>query len=632
MSLPTFDATKHHISLGPSGGADYGFFIDGSYQRSAQRLGSPTEFGGERDLIAPSVLSRWTQDDFSGGVYQEMWGADAAMFYRSENILPSLIERSVRSCPPLVAWANPGSIDARLAVAIFASGGYVVVAEPTQSKHYHFETGAVSTVSHSAREIVVAAHDPLDNYVYAACEGSGSDNNYVLRRFKADGTLATIGQIPEGNPSGPQGIEMAGRDLVLSMGGTLYLCDVNDARTSTRFTRVGRLPGRWRDSVAYNGLVYILCSDSEQRTSLVAWDGSTVLPVVDFPFNFVGRCITVYGGRLFVGGGGADVTGTDRYAELYEITGASLRLVRSFSDDARAGRTSPATFYDLCVHEGLLFCGSDLHYLVAYDLTRDALFGGPNIIPDPSDRSVYTKFLLSTRERLFAWCEDGAGSGAGSADGFYRWPSVAADLSDDPTTAVTSYDAIVETSDFAPEPDRDKRWSSLRVLTRLATPGTAGVDASYSVDGGDSWTALTATDTVDGAFTQSDFDLSGVPLSKVIRFRLTATKTDLTFTEVIALTCNFLFLDSGKRAWQFSVNGAEKIEALDLTTITQDVLEIDQTLWEWWEDKQLLDFTDLDGVVRKVIVSDIGDAKPYVGNKLADGSREGFYSLVLTEV
>lgn len=632
MSLPTFDATKHHISLGPSGGADYGFFLEGGYQRSAQRLGTPSEFGGERDLIAPSTLSRWTQDDFSGGIYAELWGEDPAMFYNSENMLPSLLGRSVRSCPPLVAWSTPGPIDARLAVALFASGAKVVVVEPTQSRHYNISTGAVDVVSHTNRTVRVAAHDPTDNQVYAACEGVIAETDFVLRRFNAAGTATTIGLIPDSAPTPPRGLEMSGKDLILSMGGTLYLCDVNDARTSTRFTRIGRLPGIWRDSCIYNGLVYILCSDQEQRTALFAWDGSSLLPVADFPFNFVGRCITVYGGRLFVGGGGRDVTGVDRYAELYEITGASLRLVRSFSDEARAGRTSPTTIFDLCVHEGLLFCGTDQHYLIAYDLTRDALYGGPQIIPDPWGQSVDTKFLLSTNERLFAWCEDAAGAGVGSADGFYRWPSVAADLLNDPPTAVASYDTVLETSDFAPEPDRDKRWSHLRVLTRLSIPGTAGCEAEYSVDGGATWTALSGTDTVNGAFTQSDFSLAGVPLSKVVRFRLTATKANLNFTEFVALTTNFLLLDSGKRVWTLTVNATDLIEALDATTHTQDVAAIDAALWGWWEDKDLLDFTDLDGVSRQVVVTDISDAKPYIGKPLDDGGREGYYSVVLTEV
>jgi hypothetical protein len=288
----------------------------------------------------------------------------------------------------------------------------------------------------------------------------------------------------------------------------------------------------------------------------------------------------------------------------------------------------------MVAHEGLLHCGTDQHYLISYDLTRDALFGGPRIVPDPDDRTVYTKFLLSTQNKLFAWCEDSVGSGAGSADGFYRLPTVSGDFADPPTD-VTDYEFVVETSDFAPEPDREKKWSELKVMTRRATPATAGVTAEYSIDGGANWSSLSGTQVVTGAFTYDTFDLSAVSTSKVIRFRFTAAKgTSLNYTELCSFTCTFLQLDPGRRTWTMTVAGTEKIELANAARekYTQDISALDQQLWDWWEDKTTLDFTDLDGVVRTVMIADINDAKPIVGPKVDGDYREGFYTIVLAEI
>lgn len=710
MSLPTFDSTKHHVGLGLTGGSQYGLLIEGGYHWNAQKFGTPAEFGGERDAIAPSVLSRWTQDDFSGGAYQELWGADVAMFWDCEGFLPALLERSIRTVPPLVYWAAPGRVDASEALAVFASGAHVQVVEPTRTRAYDVNSGAlVETANTGLRETEAACHDPNDNLVYTISYDSQyeasppstqlngvltkgaetmtvdsttgfpsagvlkiekevirytgktgttftglvrgretttsarhDDNEAVtfqprreLRRFSHSLTPETIGYFPKAGLRDGNGIEVAGKDFVAAIGQTLFLCDVNDDRDDTNFTRIGRLPGAWRDSCSYNGLVYILCTDSEQRTSLVAWDGSSILPVTDFPYNFIGNCLAVYGGRIYVGGRGQDIAGNDKYAELYEVTGASLRLVRSWVEDVRNDRDAPSTIHDLCVHEGLLFASSDVLYLIVYDLTRDALFGGPTIVPDQAV-TVRTKYLLSTRQKLFAWCDDPAASGGASGDGFYRL----ATANDDLTAAGTGgsgsdvgYTAWVETSDFSPEPARQKRWSELVVISRRPGGGTPATPVGkFSTDGGATWTTLSSSATLNGAFKETTFDLGDVPVSRAVRFRFEFARTTIAYDEILAFTGTFLMLDTDKRVYSFTVIGADIVEELDGSSLDQDLPALYDTLVGWWESKNLLDFTDADGDARRVMVTDIGGTRAYIGQRLADGSREGNLSLVLTEV
>jgi len=144
---------------------------------------------------------------------------------------------------------------------------------------------------------------------------------------------------------------------------------------------VTRIPGRWRDSLAYNNTLYILINDGSFKSTIYAFDGDTVTPIVEFPFSFYAKCMIEYAGRIFVGGTGFDVNGGEFYAELYEVTGASVRLVRTFSPDTRnvhkvSGTNEwPTAIDDLIVHDGLLWFCQKGKRMVCYDVTSDGFFG-----------------------------------------------------------------------------------------------------------------------------------------------------------------------------------------------------------------------------------------------------------------
>ena len=454
---------------------------------------------------------------------------------------------------------------------------------------------------------------------------------YFLGSLTQAAGITWIGWIPNSAVGPPRGMAVtAGRDVLVQMSTALWLLDLNDARDSLTATRIGRLPGRWVDAVTYNGLTYILLTDSEQLTSIYAWDGTQVLPVTDFPYNFLGSCIGIYGGRIYVGGRGQDINDTDKYAELYEITGASLRLVKSYGSEARAGQTVPANFYSMVVHEGMLFLGTNITQLIAYDLTRDALWPGIQIYEN-AGRTLQARHLLSTRQKLFAWCYDTNRSTP--KDGFYRMATADADLtiagSGGPGVNV-SYAASIITSDFAPEPDRDKRWAKLRVVTRYGVKPTAW----YSEDGGDNYTALAAgTDVQTTDLRITDFDLSGLTPSPAIRFAIYQTRSTQTvaYGEMVAMTVSFLWLDSGKYVWSFSVLGVDNPETLDGVYADYDVETLRTTLRGFYENKTTLDFKDRDGVTRTAYVSQLSESEPLVA-EAGDGSQEAFFSVTLTEV
>ncbi len=630
MALPNFDSTKHHIGLCPVGGTLKGYMLSGGYRIDPQRFGSSGEFGGTEDQIAPSALDRWTQDDWSGGAFQDNFTNDPAMFSNSEHFLPSLVEKSARTVPPLLFFGSAGAISARNALLVAATGGnQIAIVDDDRIRLIHASTGALITATNPGNTMLAAQHDPSDNQLYTISRRTGGSNEPELRKLNADGSGTTLVKRADTTvPQYAQGMAVtSGKDILSAQAGSggaaqvLYLWDVNDARDDATMLRVGRLPGRWRDSVSYNGMTYILLTDSEQQTSVHAWDGTSIIPVTEFPYNFLGTCIQVYGGRLYVGGRAKDISGTDKFAEFYEITGSSLRMVKTWGMEARAGFSVPTNIFDMTVHEGFLWLATNRSELIAYDLTRDALWPGIKI-RETSSHSLDAHWLLSTREKLIAFCWDVTDT---TKDGFYRMATTNADLTD-PSPDIT-YSPFIETSDFQPEPDRDKVWSKLRILSRY----TPNPTLQYSVDGGGTWvSAGAATASTTGSLRTTDFDLTNVPVSPTIRFRITyPTKTTVAFTEQIAMTLTFLFLDSGKWSWSFTILGADKPEQLDQSLLTQDIATLRSTLRAFWTDRDPLTFRDVDGSSYTVFLSALNEAQPFID---PSGVNEAMFSVSLTEI
>lgn len=861
MALPDFDPLKHHIGLGPVGSPAKGYLLSGAYRVDPQQQGGSPEYGGENDVLTAGTLARWTQDDFSGGAFEEDARTDPAMFADSENLLPNLTSRSARTVPPLVFFAAAGNVDASDSLGVFATGGTQIVAiDSDKARFYDADLGTLverriddpdTGLTFRSSDVYAAVHDPADNLVYLlarrndATEASDQLNgaitagatsltldsnadfptNGVVRigdetiyyRGKSGGTdlnnlqrgregsdaaahsdnaavnfrrqfflakcseadgVEWIGWIPNSSSGPPRGMSVtAGRDILVQMNSALWLLDVNDARDSLTAVRIGRLPGRWQDAVTYNGQTYLLLTDSEQHTSLMAWDGTQVLPVTPIPYNFLGSCVAEYAGRIYIGGRGRDLDDEDVYAELYEVSGASLRLVKSFGAEARAGRsTVPANFFSMVVHEGLLFLGTDIGELIAYDVTRDALWPGVKI-EHVDGHVLEARFLLSTRQKLLAWCfdqdvaspdpgfyrmatsdeflgsvaigntdakatpfslgadtvliqkftvggdggeldtlrayMDGGGAGLGSQNfkglvyednagtpgdlvavsaevnilkdaaaawvdfafagetilpgdywiGLHRGTTASvariyrdatggtvrfvadtyADGPADPysggSTGVenysmhirlveVAYESVLETSDFLPEPDRDKRWATVRLVTRY---DNASLEVSQ--DGGTTWESVSGTTPPETDLKVVDYDLSGLDPSPAIRFRWTMGSSTVAYKEFVAFTCSFLWLDSGKQVWSMTILGADRPENVDGAAREQDVATLRSTLRGFYRNKTTLAFTDLDGEEYTVYMSACGELQPQIADALdEDGTREAFFSATLTEL
>lgn len=655
MALNEYDDAIHHIGLGAKGGTLYGFQLDGGFTQELQRegVGAP-DFGGSTDLLGqvPS-LARWTQDDFIGGGFQWTWGKDDAMFADSLGFICDPQGRSLVSCPPMFhkfmfdpdTKANFVSAEPR---HMFMVAGTIYVVFGHGILSYQIDTGADQWLNHTnhiidsdgTETIRYAQYDPNDQLIWAATEDVVDDPLPRLLRIRTDFSAGTPDVAGVPGPAGTNGLRVGGmtmRDsnILVNYGRKLYMGDpiagMDDLTTpNITWTEVGRLPGQWKDSQPYNGMTYILCSDGSFQSQIVAFDGDGLSPICTFPASFAGKCMIEYAGRIFVGGTGTDVNGGEAYAELYEVSGASVRCVRSFSPETRTSLLNngwPTTINDLVVHEGLLWFGQTGKRLMAYDVTSDGFFGGSEIL---GDAALDFQKLTSGRGRVWAY---GVNGGDDTKCGIYR----IAQPADAGSITSGDWNPVMVTSDFAYEPGMKKRWSELKVMHRYGA--MAAID--YSTDSGESWSSVTISGSeADGQVYMTTGDLTDLDVSTHIRFRFTFDSTDgLTYhKELVAFTVGFAILDTGKYAWSFVINASEEIETREAEldeseTQTQDVSAIATQLRSWASNKTRLTFTDPDGEDYDVQMVGYRYTKPIVGPAIEGTTYgEAMHSITLQGV
>jgi hypothetical protein len=475
VTLPTFDADLHHVGLGEAGETQYGFTLQGAYRKSLQNRPTPQEYGGSNDLLSSPILSRWTQDDFSGGSFRKIWGADSAMFALSSGMFPRRQDVTARTVPPIAAveagYAQ-GPLTNRDLIAV---GTYLYVFDTALRR---FDTTSenfdVTTALASACRAV--CYEPGERVFYVLVGTDGA-----LYRYTEAGVAHTTASYANG--TGGTAIINHIIDLgtyLVGIDSESYVWSIalnTNRATAPVWTRVGRLTGSTIAVMVYNGQVYVLTGGGLGRAKLSSFDGTNILPILEWPYNFTPVSMTVYGGKIYVAGNVESASGVASYAQLYEVTGSSLRLVRSFEDDLPANTTAGA----LEVVDGILLMAAKGWGLIGYDLTSDSLWGAHRFSDGLSSLSVQQ--IAASRDRLYLYGD----AGGALTSGLYR-----AALSGQ---TVAQYSCYLETSDFGPEPARLKRWSQVHVQSKGGAP-----TVEYSTDGGETFTTLSVTTTVEGDF------------------------------------------------------------------------------------------------------------------------------------
>lgn len=651
MALNVFDPAKHHVALG--NGTPYGFTLDNAYAKFMQKeTASGQDFGGTLELIASDKpeVSRWSQEDFTGGGFQYRFDKDSAMFADSMSYMPGQQSTSLLTVPPVFfkkafnvqAQANPaGRTNIKFPHSMFTVAGSIYTVFEHGILRYQIGSDTFTWGNHLINDsgalawYADAEYDRNEQCIYVLVNPLTAGDRPFLLRLDPE-TLLGFGVnhvILFGAPDQTidktgWGMQINDQHIVLGIGLRLYTCDppLDPAKPATStntdiWTHIGRLPGRWIDSVAYDSGTYILTTTADGKTQVVLFDGTFLAPVATLAFNFYGRCMTVYGGRVYIGGTGTDISGNVRYAELHELTGSSTRLVRTFAPESYQSRvTFPKDLWDLTVDEGLLWWSEKGVRLWTYDLTGDAFFGS-SVIQHPNVN--FYKHVVG-RERLWLW---GSHDTIPGQHGLYR-VAIAGDT-------VASYEGILTTSDFLNEFALNKVWHEIVVLARYHA--ATGVD--YSVDGGANWTALTGgVASTSGDLKFLTFDLSGLATSKGIRFRIHQDMgtTVNEYGELIAYTVSFTLTSSDgtlKHGWNLIINGAENVEARDGTNQAQDVDAMKATLWGWAEAQSSLTYTDLGGASYTVKLQDFVEQQPIIGPNVTGGvGPECFFAVTLLEV
>lgn len=667
MTVQVFDPLKHHVGLGLDAASLNGLLLVGTHQKQlAAPLFDRPSNAGDGDLIGQRGYSTWTVTDFTGGEFQRDWDDDA-MFDECVSMIPNQLTRAIRTMRPLedarlgdiaADGTDPISLDVidNFIFLVFNNAtpqGQVLrfnPSNPNAAGEAGMEQEAVPSADTGAGNSVICARwnangnrlwlgtNKPNVLIYEWLQGQSAGNRLSKTNELNAPTLANdpVVQINGIHLFGAMKFAITGHGAGNFDNNRVWL-HVSGSGTDTKWKQVGTLPGSYVTSVTYNNAVYILTRTGSNSTQLSMTQGDQLFPVLDLPYFYRGQSMVEYAGRLFIAGVGNDLDGNDSHGEIYEVNGTSLRLVRTFAAEAQrttavqipgkmaAPNHNPATqpiyrkrlmTYMKClqVAEGLLwFPDSSWTGLECYDAASDAFFGGPRYRHgDVADLEFTHMVTFGDSIYLYGVTNDSATSG------LYRTERKS-DAGDD-------YEAYLVTSDFHPEPGRPKVWSRFATLTQNGAP-----ELAYSTDSGATWTDLTVTeDSTFGDRHERAWDLSSVPESKVIRFKITfplSGAADVNASELVSHSLSFLVRGDGKKRWQMTVNCSEHVETLDQRVQDQDPSALAAELWNLQASSSPLTYRDVDGTDYKVIVSEVTTTRTVI-----DATAEGFCQLVLLEV
>lgn len=391
MALPTFDADTHHIGLGDSTITKKGFFIEGGYREAIQSAPREQDFGSPDAFARSPGMSRWTMDNFLGGMGWYDWMVeDPTVFLDCEGMIPAQQGKTARTIAPVVEYCeddgDSATSDPGEHIASLVIGPWLTTL---------WRGKIVTTHLHSGRQRIRALTANYKiHYTKPSLDGRGNvwfialDNSNYRKVVSMDTRVWTMtANNPQGGATSTtdvRGIEFGSTVAIVLEGTNLY-----SRSSGGTYTLISEFSGSWVDSIPFNGLAYILSNQDEFSTTLYSTDGATLSIVCQFPYNFRGTKMVSYGGRIFVCGSGVDINGGDATLELYEVTGSSLRLIRSWrAEELRdeANQSYPGTYVGkhdypiacdaMCVHDGLLVLAPIWDRLIFYDTVTDSIYGG----------------------------------------------------------------------------------------------------------------------------------------------------------------------------------------------------------------------------------------------------------------
>lgn len=685
MTLPAFNAAQHHIGLGEVVESLNGFLLGGGYTR--RMVGDPFQRAsnvGTDELISTERQSVWTQSDYTGGEFFHDW-SDEAGFSECSHLIPNQLGTGVRTTRPLApVWTNVAQQGVKPIFFDVIDGALYVVYtnEANLCKLVRFTNLGSFTPTTKMDTIDL----PTSKIPRCAAFNSSTNKMWMgtsvpdVRIYNLDKTivdpakmftiLKTIkAPVVTSDPvTAVVAIHMmAPLKLIVTRHGA---GDDNDRVWNhikgDKWDNVGILPGQVVDTITYNNAVYILTKANGNQTQISMTQGDQIFPVTDIPYYFRGEKLIQYAGRLYILGTGQDLDGGPQVGELYEVTGTSLRLVRTFLPESmRPNGKAMRHMTCAAVAEGVLWMpDSNTSGFEVYDAVTDAFFGGPALATG-YDSNIKWTGLCPAGTALFAWS-----SGVTKpTTGLYR--------SYQNTEDSAPYTPFLITSNFDVEPSREKLWGEVVVRSRELP-----VNCAVSTDAGETWLDIGADPVKSkqqGYTFETVFDLSGVEPSRGIKLSFSFDMTGLGFVpeqiisnpvpnqpptyhpnppgstppppppppharrpvigviipghdgefpaEILSHSLSFLVKTSGKKQWAFDILGADYITLMDDTFDTVDPVELSSQLWDWVTDATPLIFRDRTGDYHRVVISMFQENQPQVTKE-----QEAFYRVQLTEL
>ena len=688
MTLPAYDSDLHHIGLGEDGNNLTGFLIVGGYTKRG--VGDPFQRAsnvGTDELISSERQSIWTQSDYTGGEFFHQW-SDEAGFSECAFLVPNQLGTGLRTSRPLdPLWVSGAQAGARLLFmdvidgalyAIFVNASNLCKLVRFTNLNSFSPNVKIDTIDLPSAKIPrSAAFNYNRNQLWLGTSVPdvriyNLDKTIVdpAKMFTITRTI-TAPKVTSDPVTAVVGVHlMSPLKLIFTRHGS----GDDDDRCwnhikGNNWDPVGLLPGQFVDSVTYNNAVYILSRANGNQTQVSMTQGDEIFPVTDIPYYFKGESMVQYAGRLYILGTGQDLNGGPIVGEMYEVTGTSLRLVRTFlPENQRPNGKAMRHMKCAAVAEGVLWMpDSSTTGLEVYDAVTDSFYGGSSPTGGRDPEIEFTG-MCSAGTSIFAWS---SGLSAGKT-GLYRTYTANEDS--------PPYTPYLITSDFDVEPGREKLWGEVVVRSREQP-----VNLAVSLDNGDSWVDVGADpnlSTQQGFIFEQVFDISGLPSSRSIKLSFSFDMSGLGFTqdqiisnpvpnqpptwhpvrgggslsgvpvpppaprdrrpvigivipghdgefpaEILSHSLSFLTKSSGKKQWSFAINAAEFVEQFNDETATQSPTEIASQVWEWSNNGTALTFKDLDQTYYTVVISQIAESQPQVVQ-----GHEAFFNIQLTEI
>jgi hypothetical protein len=340
----------------------------------------------------------------------------------------------------------------------------------------------------------------------------------------------------------------------------------------------------------------LLRTDGNATFDIWGWDGGTR-----------GVSLRSYDGRLFVGTYEYEDTEDTGQGVLYQFSGSAVTQLK------RWGRVGRATSIgNLIVHDRKLFYGassllgmSDGFGVVVYDAVEDAhsIFASSRDTGSYADTTGVGRDWMVDDVLVFGGYLFVSVRGHGLFRTALRFRDIALeeatfDLTGNGADNTPPNGGYLTSSDYdAGTPGLDKLWRLVRVTCDLPDSGcTVGIE--YSLDGGDSYTALPII-TKTGAEVRYTVTL---PLESVrgtrLKYRLSLRSgTAETTPKVRGVAWNYLPMPEPNWSWDFSVVITRQNHLLDGSIETPDTEEDFTYLEGLFREGNLIEFTDIDGTV-----------------------------------